>query len=85
MMTDYFDGQSSGVFVLAPEGSQCVIDNLDSYSRILTDIRSHADNTKFAIDSSWERGDIYYASKRTGMVKKIIIKYITLASLIYEF
>jgi hypothetical protein len=56
-------------------------ENLDSYSRILSELSVSKNNGKFCIDSAWESGDIYYCDYDSGLVKKIAYDGTELATL----
>ena len=69
-ITDYYEPER-GLTVISPQGSQRYTEKLDSFSQIYPAIYSSANNNRFAIDSCWESGNIYYADYDTGIVRKI--------------
>jgi len=62
---------SRGLAAISEEGLQKYPENLDSYSKIFSQLSVSANNTKYSIDSAWESGDIYHCDYDSGVVKKI--------------
>ena len=69
-ITQYFNPER-GPTVISSAGSQRYTEKLDSFSQIYPSIYLSANNNRFAIDSCWESGNIYYADYNTGVVRKI--------------
>jgi len=80
VITDYYN-PSKGLAVISQDGLQKYTEALDSYSQIFATIYTSSNNNRFAIDSAWESGYIYYADYDSGYVKKIEFDGTAIASL----
>ena len=80
IITDRYDPKQ-GVTVISGTGSQRFTENMDYFSQVFASVYSSDLNNKFAIDSCWESGNIYYANYDEGYVKKICFDGTVLASL----
>ena len=81
IITDYYS-PSKGLTVISQDGLQKYPEALDSYSQIFSAIYTSVNNNRFAIDSAWESGNIYYANYDSGYVKKIQFDGTEIASLL---
>jgi len=79
-ITNFYE-PSQGLSVISPLGLQKYTEKLDSFSQIYTSIYTSKNNNKYAIDSCWESGNVYYANYDTGFITKIEFDGTEVASL----
>lgn len=79
-ITQYFSPER-GPSVISPDGLQKYTEALDSYTQLFSSLNIDNTNSKFAIDSAWESGNIYFCNYDTGYVKKIRFDGTEIASL----